>query len=483
MRRLRALLLALLVLFPSAACAAGNQGTANYIYTYWHGQQAVPPAYTLEASLTAGALGLPALDGLADLFVAGDAVYALCASRLIVLDDDLSVRRVVESFDNGGTEEKLADCAGIFVTNAGDYYITQPEQARILHFEADGSLRRVLARPEIVGFEAIAYRPTKLAVDSAGRIFVVAKGMYEGIVELRPDGAFSRFFGVNKVLFTVVDMLWRMVATEAQRSRMSLWLPTDFTNLAIDSDGFVFATVQGSENERAVMRLNAKGENILKMPADLVYPMGDENYPFSGAGIPVGRSEFIAVDTNGIGMFIALDSKRARVFAYNEDGRLLFVFGGLGDRQGLFRNPVDAVFLGDRIVVIDRLAQSIDVFAPTKYGGALLRAVEAQHHFDYETADTRWREALDYNPNLTIAYAGIGRSLLRQKRYEEAMEYLRAGQDRTYYTKAFEKVRNATIRAWFVPGALGLAGLCVLTAAGRRLWRKKSKRSGKAVAA
>jgi tetratricopeptide (TPR) repeat protein len=151
------------------------------------------------------------------------------------------------------------------------------------------------------------------------------------------------------------------------------------------------------------------------------------------------------------------------------------VFGGPGDREGYFRNPVDVAFIGDNILVLDSLAQSIEIFSPTLYGQALMNAVRCQYQYGYETAAEYWREALSYNHNLTLAYSGIGRMLLRAGRYEEAMEYLKKGEDRVYYDKAYEKVRTATLRQYFVPGAAALAGLIILLAA---LGYARRKRKG-----
>ncbi len=453
-------LLLILCLLPAAAPADGQQGTSNYLYTI-HGEAvSAPPAYTLAYSLTARDYPeLDALDGMTDAYVSDDAIYILCAKRLVVLNHDLTFRQAVTSYtDESGKETELDACSGVTVSPAGEIYITQSEKSQILRFNPDYTLNQVMGRPEITGYENVKYRPTKMVVDSAGRLYVISSGMYEGILELNGDGSFTRFFGVNAVTFTPWQLLWRVFATREQRARQSLWLPSDFTNLCIDQDGFLFATLV-STDKKTVKRLNAKGENIIKVPAEKEYPSGDLWFNESGFGIPTGSSRFIAVDTNAYGVYICLDSTRSRVFAYNEDHSLLFVFGGPGDREGYFRNPVDVAFVDDNIVVLDALAQSIEVFSPTLYGKALMNAVRNQYEYGYGTAADYWREALSYNHNLTLAYSGIGRMLLREDRYEEAMTYLKMGEDRTYYDKAYEKVRTARLRKWFVPIACVAAGL------------------------
>lgn len=473
MKRTTCLLLVFLLL-SSVALADGRNGSSNYLYTI-HGESiSAPPAFTLAKSITAGNYAeVDALDGMVDAFVAADGIYILCGKRLVVLNHDLSFHSLQTSYmDENGKEVAFDGCTGVTVTEKGDYYITQGEKSQILHFNADQSLKEVLGRPNIVGYENVKYRPTKMVVDSAGRLYVISKGMYEGILELNADGSFTRFFGVNEVKFTPWQLIWRVFSTREQRARQSLWLPSDFTNLCIDQDGFLFATLL-ADDEKTVKRLNAKGQNIIKVDDDQKYPQGDLWTNETGYGIPTGRSQFVAVDVNQYGAYICLDSKRSRVFGYNEDHELLFVFGGIGDREGYFRNPVDICYVGENILVLDALAQSIEIFSPTLYGKALMNAVKYQYLYEYETAALYWEEALTYNHNLTLAYSGVGRMLLRSGQYKESLEFLKKGEDRDYYDKAYEKVRTDAIRSNFGAGAAVLAGLIVLVVVLRVIRRKR----------
>ena len=115
--------------------------------------------------------------------------------------------------------------------------------------------------------------------------------------------------------------------------------------------------------------------------------------------------------------------------------------------------------MGERIVVLDSTAETIEVFRVTDYGRALMNAVRAQYEFDYTTAESYWREALSYNQNLFLAYSGIGRAMLRNGDARGALEFLKLGDDRKYYSKALEKVRNETLKQYLVPVVLGLIGL------------------------
>ncbi|MBR5985466.1 MAG: hypothetical protein IK019_03545 [Clostridia bacterium] len=461
--------------------AAGlGEGSSNYLYDSNNNMVPAPPAYIHARTYMASDFEeLNNLKSMQAAFERNGKLYVTCSNRLIIFSDEFDVLYTSQSYIGlDGRKTDFDSNVGVFVTEDGEYYICEPNRSRILHFDADNNLLRVLDNPGITGIDAsVRYRPTQVAVDKTGRIFVVAKGMYEGIVELNHDGSFQGFYGVNEVQYNIWNLMWRNMATKEQRARMSLWLPTDFTNLCIDSDGFIFATVQSSSAAESVMRLNAKGENILRVDDDDEYPKGDLWLnQMTTTGAPVGASEFAAVDTNEYGVYICLDITRNRVFAYNEDGKLLFIFGGPGNRKGYFRGPVDVDFIGDSIVVLDSTAETIEVFSVTDYGRALMRAVEAQYNYDYAAAEGYWREALSYNQNLFIAYSGIGRAMLRSGDADGALYYLKLGDDRKYYSKALEKVRNEKLKEYLVPVALTLIGALIALKIVKKLVRRSKEK-------
>ena len=54
------------------------------------------------------------------------------------------------------------------------------------------------------------------------------------------------------------------------------------------------------------------------------------------------------------------------------------------------------------------------------------------------------------NGNYDLAYIGIGRSLLRQKRYREAMDYFEVKYDDENYSKAFKQYRKEWVEEHIV---------------------------------
>ena len=59
--------------------------------------------------------------------------------------------------------------------------------------------------------------------------------------------------------------------------------------------------------------------------------------------------------------------------------------------------------------------------------------------------------------NYDLAYIGIGRSLLRQERYREAMDYFEVKYDAENYSKAYKQYRKEWVEAhigWIVAAVL-----------------------------
>src|SRR5690606_32965552 len=122
----------------------------------------------------------------------------------------------------------------------------------------------------------------------------------------------SRYFGKVEIKYTPVQLFWRMIQTQAQRARSAEWLPVNFSNITIDKDDFVYATVAGSNEDKPIRKLNAKGNNILRYPASTdIAPQGDLYINRYGLTVPTGKSILTAIDINDYGIYIVLDSKRS----------------------------------------------------------------------------------------------------------------------------------------------------------------------------
>lgn len=413
----------------------------SYTYSIWGVEIPAPPAYELEKSIRAADLKVDTLGNVTDIFYRNSKVYIIMTGKMIITDEEFKNEQVVTSYVRDGKETNIVAPTGIYVTEEGDIYLAEQNAGEIIHLDAQYQFVRALGDPNITGL-AVAYAPTKVVVDDVGRIFVKAKSVYEGIVELNPDGQFNRFVGANEVNPSVLDRFYRMIATDEQISRMQLWLPTDYSDIALDKDGFLFATVKDTSSSEPVRKLNSSGNDIM-MEADFVpRPMGD----FRGnASLSMLTSVACADD----GRFAVLDSSKSRIFVYSEDARLLYILGGSGKTEGSLNSPVDLTFMNDRILILDLVTQSIEVYKETEYGSLINTALKYQSLYDYESAASIWQKVLDINNNFYYAHLGIGKHQLRIGDYEGALDsFYRAG-EREYYSVAYENVRDAWLTNHF----------------------------------
>ena len=150
------------------------------------------------------------------------------------------------------------------------------------------------------------------------------------------------------------------------------------------------------------------------------------------------------------------------MFTYDEDGNLLFIFGNISSQKGTFRTPVAIGYLGDMIVVLDSSYRSLAFFEPTDYGSAVLKAAELYNTGDYSGSEKQWELVKKYSSNMTYAYLGVGKALVRTENYEEALENFRVARAFDYYSKAMKGYLEQTVGNMFTYIFLIAVGLFLL---------------------
>ena len=412
-----------------------------------------------------------------DIAAAGEVIALLDNGRsgvgscVYLMDRDFHLVRTIQSFENDGKEDALSNAQGIFLT--GDkLYVADTGNGRILVFSLEGELLHEFGRPDTDMLEdSLNYQPKKLAVDDAGRMYVVAVSVNQGLIELESDGSFLRYMGANAVRYNLIEYIWRAFSTEEQLERMNLFVPTEYTNLSIDGKGFLFAvngtSADSLSDSSIVKRLNPKGNNVLKQNG-YVPPVGD---------ILDGKiySVMVDVDVHPSGVYALLDSISGRVFLYDPDGNLLSAFGGTGEREGLTQVPVAVCYSGDRLLVVDSFWKAVLQYDLTPYGESVQSATALYETGAYEASAAQWRQVLLYNANSDLAYTGIGKVALRTGDYETAADCFRLSEQRLYYSKAYKQYRRQQLGVYFPYVAVVLLILIALL-----LIRKAFKR-GKAL--
>lgn len=426
--------------------AATQKTPPSYNYSYWNEAVPAPAAYQATEIITGNTLGTGQLLEPNDLHVTEDqTVYILDSGnhRVIVTDHQFQVLRIVDSFMNDGQVDRFQQPLGLFVNDEGHLYVADTGNHRIVQLAPDGSLVQIVDTPESDLLPAnFVFQPARLVVDLAGRIYVMAIGVFDGFMEFNADGTFTTFIGANRVQVDPIEYIWKRLSTREQRSQMVQFTPTEFTNLDIDEEGFIYAT-NGDEWGDNIKKLNAHGTDILRRNGyfspggDIVYYIND------------GPPRLIDIDVADSEIYSVLDAKQGRIFTYNGDGFLMYVFGGKGNLIGEFHTPVAIERIGDDFLVLDKALGEITVFKPTEYGQILNEAVRSYYEGDEERSSALFRRAADLNANLEYAYDGIGKSLLRQGEYKEAVHYFRQAMDRLNYSKAYLLYRKQVMREIF----------------------------------
>ena len=480
MKRLSQVLLTVLALLMMLTTVVGAAAPyATYTYSSTKFVLNSPEAYVPDMVVNSSYMGLTkALDDPRDLFVGPDEnVYLVDAknARVICLDKYLKVRFEIATFVNShGVPDSFSDPSGVFV-NDKYIYVCDSNNNRIVMFHLDGTFYKVIPQPVSDLFdEGAIYKPVAVAVDSYGRLFVVSSTTYQGIIVMSDDGGFHGFIGAAKVEISPIEILWRNLQTDAQRELSSAYIPTEYNNITIDEDNFIYITtdaptdseqmksIQNKSGENAaVKKLNASGADVMRRNG-FFGPGGEVAPSTSSLNAITGASRIIDAAVGPEGTWSIIDEKRSKVYTYDKDGACLFIFGDKGIQTGNIENIEAIAYQGSKILLLDKSKDCITVYRRTEYGDLLIDALAHQNARIYDVAIDDWTEILKRNNNYDAAYIGIGKALYRSGDYEEAMEYYRAAFDTTNYSNAFKEVRKGILSKWLVVLVIGVVLVCVL---------------------
>lgn len=438
----------------------------SYLYDFWGNVVYAPYAYLPDCAIDGKDLGIGNLDTPADLFVAKDGRLYIVDSgnnRIVVTDANLENAYTIESFINEGAKDGFNNPQGIFVTEENHIYVADTDNGRIVELSKEGEFIREIGPPEgdIIPADFV-YKPIKLVLDKAKRIYVIAQNVNQGIIELNADGGFQGFMGASRVTPNMIDYIWKRISTKEQRAGMERFIPTEYNNINIDNEGFLYVTTSAlsdsqirsaidsrSQDDRVapIRRLNLTGTDVLRRRG-FYPPVGDIEFPSIGSRKGPSTLVDVAIDHNS-NTYSVLDRKRGRVFTYDDDGNFLYVFGGLGEQIGTFKSPAAIDIVEDKVLVLDSKLNNITIFSITNYGAIIKEALHLHSIGEYERAAEKWQEILKYNANCELAYIGLGRTLLRQDRFAEAMENFKKGNKRDYYSKAYQYYRKEVAKENF----------------------------------
>ena len=475
MKKAISFLLALMLLSVSAAFADdsnsmkedGFSTSYSYNYDYWGDVQMSPDPYRVETVIDSTTLGLENLENTRiskpqGIFVRNNDIYVVDTgnSRILQIgyrDGAAELKRIIREV-NGAEPATFKTPMDVFVDEEENIYIADQDNNRVLMTDKDLNVLKTFVKPTDATFnQSSAFLPTKITVDVAGRLYVLATNVNKGFMKYENDGTFTGYIGANAVKVNMADYIWkRYFMSREQRAASESFVPTEYENLYMDEKGFIYATTTVfseyellSDTAKPIRRLNGIGNDIL-IKNDRYPPIGDLDWKAESLQYgPCKMSDITALKNE---IYVVVDRVRGRLFGYDSQGVMLWAFGTKGSMDGTFGRAIGLDHMGYDLLVLDEMKNSITVFTPTEYGNLIYDATDAYLNGEYDYSAELWEDVMKLNANYTLAFRGIGRSKLRQEKYEEAMDYFERAHAREEYGRAFKQYRKIWVEKniWWI---------------------------------
>ena len=396
------------------------------------------------------------------------------------------VTQITEFINEWGVPDAIEDPRGLYAVD-GELYVCDSSASRILVFATEdktidgidykmGDFIRTIPEPhsEVINDNHI-YRPVAVAVSGSGYVYVVGSETHQGIISINGEGDFAGFIGTQSQQLGLFDMIWRKFQTAEQRNKSVKNVSTGFNNININEKGFVYATTSSIKESDLASAIASKNMTSDMSPVKMLNPNGEDVMRRSGFFPPVGEITFTAETSNeydvkgpskvvdvGLGpegTWSIIDDKRQKVFTYDEDGNLLFAFGDKGSQLGNISliSAIDYAYDSrdgedsmNYLMLLDSTNDAITVYKRTEYGDVLIKALQNQRDRKFDMAEADWHEILQRNSNFDMSYIGIGKSLHRQGKYEEAMEYFKSAYEVENYSEAWQQVRKDWVEKYVI---------------------------------
>ena len=466
------ILIALLAVLLLAGGAVPVYAAAYQTYTYSINGDVLlsPDAYTPERTIHSADLDIEGeLNTPKDIVVdSNNNVYIADTgnNRILAFTEYFNFRFEISKFVNGeGVDDSFSNPSGCFVTD-DSIYVADTDNKRIVVFDLKGNFKRIFEEPraDVMPDDSV-YRPIALAVDSANRIYVVSSTTYMGVIVLDSDGEFQNFIGAQMASYNLLDLFWQRFQNEEQRNSNNSIVSTEYNNISIDEDNFLYVTSSAIDEEKQmasvqnndrtyspVKKLNAQGTDIMTRngffgPGGEVATASETSAAKSGIS---GASTIVDVACGPEGTWSVIDQKRSKVYTYDDQGNLLFAFGDSGQMLGNIQTLNGITYQGDRLLLLDRMDNSITVYNRTEYGDILINALHNNNVRDYSAAVDDWKAILQRNANFDVAYVGLGKASYNNGEFENAMNYFKAAYDTDNYDTAFRQLRNRWVSQYFM---------------------------------
>lgn len=485
---------ALFMLSGIVVSAESLDTSAAQNYYFWHnsnGKKTVADKAVFEVSgiIDGKSLGISSFDGITDMYTADDGrVYVLDANngRIVVLNPDYTLDRIIDKFTLDGKEEALNSPQGIFVLEDGGMMIADTENMRLLSCEATGVITNVVTSPEgeLIP-DDFKFYPIRCVRDEKGFLYILSRGSYYGALTYDENNEFCGFYGSNPVVTDAIQQIERIFnrifTNNASAEYKVQKLPYQFADLCVGNDDVLYTV---SPNQASMMgqirKLSPSGNNILFQSsgnsarnADTVNFGEDEMYATNLNNRVTQDFSGITVDDDGY--IYALDSSYGKIYVYDAECNSITVIGGglgLSNQKGTFVTPTAIETADGKILVSDSTKNNITVFSRTKYGELIFAGDNYSLQGEPLEAEKYWKQVLNSGGNYQLAYRGMAQAAFARNEYGVAMDYARLADDQAIYAQAFEQISNDFVskNLWWL---VLLAGVAVCAVVAFRIFASK----------
>ncbi len=478
-RNLKTLLTAALAGVMTAVCSMNLMVSAEEhydVYNYDRWNEAIPSqaGYLATRSVSGLDLGIGDFSGPSDIFRdAYDQFFIVDTgnNRIVVTNSDLTeVVTVLEEFHyEDGTVTTLKEPEGVYVSPETDLvYIADYNNSRVLVCDYDGNISLEITKPESELFsQELTFLPQRVLADKAGNVYIVLGNITTGAAMFNSDGEFQGYYGANTVEQTsqvIANYFWKMISTDEMRSKTSRTVPSGITSFDLDDEGFIYTCTQStSQKTDTVKKLNPAGKNLF---SGLETAWGDFESIYDVNTSKNYQSMICDIEIADDGNINCLDLTNGRIFQYDKEGNLLFIFGSSSDQLGGFTEVSAIESIGSEVLVVDTRKNYVTIFEETDFGSIVHEATNLYNAGYYEEALDPWYEVLQYDGNYRRAFLGISAALLIEGDYEGSMKYAKLADSPYRYNRAFEGWRTEFLSAHLteivVIAAVAAAGGTVL---------------------
>lgn len=431
----------------------------SYVYNSSNEPMKIPAPFYTENTITGDKLAGKAFSNLSDVFYNNEGTVFICDTgnnHVIATDKELNFLYEISEFEYSGEMQSFNAPQGLWA-NEKNLYVSDTKNHRIVVFDISAGNYipvNILEKPVIKALgEDFEYLPTKLTVDSTGKIYVVASGINQGLVSLDENGDFQSFVGAPKVEPNFFEIIWRKFATKEQLSKMESYVPTEYNSVTADSNGFLYVTSQTS-NSVSAAKLNNDGDDVMVEPksgffGDLGYlKKSDKTYKPYFTDSCLCISEKLGGD-----IVYILDSKQGKIYAYNEEGYMLYAFGANGVQHGTYYAASAIEYIqgddGGTLLITDSFKGTLTVLKETEFSIKVKNALQLYSSGKYDESKMLWQEISSTASGYVLASVSLARIEMRNKSYDTAMSDLMEIREHDQYSQAFSSWRDDFLRENF----------------------------------